>query len=107
MTNLSVSGVSFSIGPRSGGGKYADYISPLECKFCAEVFKSSTGMKRDEVNELAKLLIPKYEDKLRNPPKGKSFTECYDLKTLKPTKEWLEIYQKAKNELIELGVPLE
>jgi len=107
MTNLSASGASFSIGPRSAGGKYADYISPLECKFCSEVFKSSAGIKRSDANEIAKVLIPKYEEKLRNPPKGKSFTECFDLMTLRPTKEWLDIYLKVKNELIELGVPLE
>ncbi len=107
MANLSVSGLSFSIGPRSAGGKYADYMSPLECKFCAELFKNSAGMKRDEANELANALLPKYEDKLRNPPKGKSFTACYDLKALKPTREWLEIYLRVKNELIDLGMALE
>jgi len=107
MANLSVSGLSFSIGPRSAGGKYADYMSPLECKFCAEVFKSSAGMRREEANELANALLPKYEDKLRNPPKGKNFTECYDLKALRPTKEWLETYLRVKNELIDLGMSLE
>jgi methylamine--corrinoid protein Co-methyltransferase len=107
MMNLSVTGISFSIGPRSAGGKYADYISPLECKFCAEVLKGSAGMKRSAANELAKAILPKYEENLRNPPKGKSFTECFDVKTLRPTKEWMDIYIRVKNELVDLGVPLE
>lgn len=107
MMNLSVSGISFSIGPRSAGGRYADYVSPLECKFNAEVLKSSAGMKRSDANEIAKVLIPKYEEKLVNPPKGKSFTQCYDLKTLKPTEEWLNIYNTVKKELIDLGISLQ
>ena len=95
------------VGPRSAGGKYFNYISPLECKFNAEIFKKSAGMKRSDVNEIVKQIIPKYEDKLRNPPKGKSFTECYDIKTLKPTQEWLDIYLKVKKEAIDLGIPLD
>ena len=59
-----------------------------------------------EANELAKVLIPKYEGDLYNPPIGKSFRDCYDIETLKPTEEWLGIYLKVKRELIELGVPL-
>ncbi len=107
MLNVSSSGLSRVDIPRSAGGKYADYLTPLECKFCAEVLKRSAGMSRKQVNEIVKVLIPKYEDKLLRPPKGKSFRECYDLKTLKPTQEWLDIYLKVKGELIELGVPLE
>jgi methylamine--corrinoid protein Co-methyltransferase len=105
--NISVSGVSMYQGPRSGGGKYADHLTPLECKFCAEVLKRSAGMSRKQANEITKALVPKYESMLLDPPKAKSFRECYDLKTLTPTQEWLDIYLKVKSELIELGVPLE
>jgi methylamine--corrinoid protein Co-methyltransferase len=79
----------------------------LECKFNAEVFKKSAGLKRSDVNEIVKKLIPKYEDNLKNPPKGKSFTECYNIETLKPTQEWLDIYRKVKKEAIDLGIPLD
>ena len=57
-------------------------------------------------NEIVKVLIPKYEADLYNPHIGKSFKDCYDLATLEPTSEWLDIYQKIKAELIEMGVPL-
>ena len=52
-------------------------------------------------------LIPKYEPDLYNPHIGKSFKECYDLATLEPTPEWLDIYLRVKKELIEMGVPLQ
>jgi methylamine--corrinoid protein Co-methyltransferase len=104
--NDSVSGACASKGPRTIAGKYPNHITPLECKFCGEVIKACASMKRNDANEIIKELIPKYEEKLKNPPKGKPFQECYDLKALKPSKEWLEIYTKIKKELIDLGVPI-
>ena len=105
--NISSAGVSIYRGPRSGGGKHANHLTPLECKFCGEVLKKSAGMTRKQVNEIVKVLIPKYESMLGNPPAGKSFQDCYDLEKLEPTQEWRDIYLKVKRELIELGVPLD
>ena len=104
--NISSAGVSIYRGPRSGGGKHANHLTPLECKFCGEVLKKSAGMTRKQVNEIVKVLLPKYENMLGDPPTGKSFQDCYDLQKLEPTQEWLDIYLKVKKELIELGVPL-
>lgn len=101
------SGVSEMKGTRPTGCKYEGYASGLENKFAAEVTKFAAGLKRGLANEIAKELIPRYESKLRSPPKGKSFTECTDLRTLKPSKEWLDIYQKVKRELIDLGFPFQ
>ena len=106
MMQASASGAAACFVTRSSGVRYAEYLSPLECKFSAEVLKCSAGMTRKKVNEIAKVLIPNYESMLWNPPKGKNFRECYDLKTLKPMKEHLDLYLKIKKELIELGVPL-
>ncbi|MCL4458450.1 MAG: monomethylamine:corrinoid methyltransferase [Chloroflexi bacterium] len=106
MLNFAVSGASIVIGPRSAGGKYANYLTPLECKFCGEVLKRSAGLKREQANEIVKILLAKYEDSLKDPPKGKSFVECFDLGTLQPAREWLDLYLKVKRELIDLGVPL-
>ncbi|HUV56023.1 MAG TPA: monomethylamine:corrinoid methyltransferase [Dehalococcoidales bacterium] len=106
MLNVSTSGGAGYLGPRTSGTKYANHITPLECKFCAEVLKCSAGMTRKQANEIAKLLIPKYENMLWDPPIGKSFRDCYDMNTLRPTQEWLGIYLKIKRELIDLGVPL-
>ena len=47
-----------------------------------EVFKKSAGMGLSEANEIANRLLPKYEHELGHPPKGQSFQQCYDLKTL-------------------------
>ncbi|MFC1955152.1 monomethylamine:corrinoid methyltransferase [Chloroflexota bacterium] len=103
----SVSGGSGSFTTRSTGVKYPEYLTPLECKFSCEMLHKSAGMTREKANEIVKVLIPKYENNLRTPPKGKSFRELYNLDTLKPNKEYLDLYLKIKKELIDLGVPLD
>ncbi len=99
-----VSGCAGNFGNRSAGGRFIDKQSPLEQKFGAEVLKASAGIKRSDANEIAKVLIPKYEDKLKHLQIGKSFTECYDLKTLTPVKEWQEIYDRVCKEIEDLGI---
>ena len=101
----SVSGCVANIGNRSAGGKYIDHLSALEQKFSAEVVKAAAGMSRVDANEIIKVLLPKYEDKLPRADKGKSFTECMDLKTLKPINGWQEKYDRVWKELEDLGLP--
>lgn len=106
MMLLSVCGASSCTGPRSAGGKYTNYITPLEVKFAGEVFKRCAGMSLAQANEIANRLLPKYEQQLGNPPKGQSFQECYDLATLQPTDEWQRIYDTVKDAAIAAGMPL-
>ncbi len=49
--------------------------------------------------------LAKYEDKLGNAPLGKTYQECYDLKKILPTKEYLDLYEGVKKELGDMGVP--
>jgi len=101
----SVSGVALEIGTRPAACRYKDYGSGLENKFFAEVVKSSArNLKLSDANDIVKALLPKYEDQLRDPPKGKSFTECTDLKTLRPSEEWAAIYESAWKDLEGLGL---
>lgn len=106
MMGISSSGISMNIGPRSANGRLTDYLTPLECKFNGEVLKACGGMKRTDANEIAKQIVPKYEPMLATPPKGKSFRECYDVRTLQPSQEWLDIYHRVRLEMVDLGIPL-
>ena len=99
-----VSGMSWTIGCRSAGGRFKNYITPLEHWFCGEVFEASAKLSLSQANELVLYLLTKYEDGLKNQPKGKSFTECFDVKTLTPTKEWQEIYDRVKEDLSAHGM---
>ena len=107
MMTLAACGTTSCTGPRSAGGKYTNYITPLEVKFAGEVFKKSAGMSLAKANDIANKLLPKYEEKLGKPDKGQSFKECYDVSRLRPTDEWQKIYDTVKNEVIGAGIPLD
>jgi hypothetical protein len=48
-----------------------------------------------------------YKDEQTLLKKGKAFNECYDLETLEPTAEWQAVYEKAREVMIKMGIPLE
>ena len=105
MTNMAVSGVTNVVGTRSAGGRLTNHLSPLEHKFGGEVFKSAAGITREQGNEIAKQIIPRYEDQLKDQPRGQSFQECYDVERLEPTPEWQQMYDEVKEEAFRLGMP--
>lgn len=54
---------------------------------------------REQANDAIRRLFEIYEDDLPKAPKGKTFDECYDVATVKPTKEYLNIYDSVKSRL--------
>ena len=106
MMALTVSGATSCTGTRSAGGKYTNYLTPLEVKFAGEVFKRTAGMGRAQANDITNRLLPLYEAQLGQAPKGQSFAECYDVKALKPSAEWQRIYDEVKETVIQAGIPL-
>jgi methylamine--corrinoid protein Co-methyltransferase len=100
-----VSGVAIEIGTRPAACRYKNHGSGLENKFCAEVLKSAAShLKLGDANEIVRALLPKYEQNLKDPPKGKTFPECTNLQTLRPSREWLEIYDSVWKSLEALGL---
>ena len=87
--------------------KHKNYATPVEARMACEVGHGvvKQGIKRSDANEIVKMILPKYEDKLTNPPLGKTFQECYDIKRVTPRKDYLELYDKIKKELMDIGVP--
>ncbi|MFV1950021.1 MAG: monomethylamine:corrinoid methyltransferase [Anaerolineales bacterium] len=106
VSTIAASGAAFSTGPRSAGGKLEDYLTPLECRFCAEVSHAASALSLEKVNEIAKILLPKYEDSIKDPHIGKIVHEVYDLEKFQPKPEWQQVYDEVKQEAIELGLPL-
>jgi len=87
-----------------GKAKHEDYLTPMEPRFAAEVAHAAVGMKREDADNIVKSLLLKYVDKIRNPPLGLKYQECYDVKTGKQGKKSLEVYNKVKGELEDLGL---
>ena len=103
-TAASASGLSYTIGPRSAGGKYKNHLTPLEIWFASAAFKGAAGLSLEKANAIVKELIPKYEHLHANPPIGRSLPELHDIKTMRPTDEHLGLYLRMREEAKALGV---
>ena len=88
-------------------GNELNHTSGLEARFQADVAHATLGKTRQEVNELVLQCLPKYKAKLAHPNLGKPFPELYNLNTLEPTQEWLDLYNKVKDELGAMGLDME
>jgi methylamine--corrinoid protein Co-methyltransferase len=90
----------FKVKPLLGSG--------LENRFWGEVGHAMAGVKRDFANSLAKEMLARYENKITRDsdggPVGHTFDEIYDLNTLVPKKEFIEVYEKVKKDLEDLGL---
>jgi methylamine--corrinoid protein Co-methyltransferase len=106
VATIAASGAAFSTGPRSAGGKLTDYLTPLECRFCAEICHKASGLSLKKVNEIVTAVLPLYEERIKTPDIGRPVQETYDLRTFKPTEEWEAIYRTVRDEAIQLGIPL-
>jgi len=102
----SVSGLSFTIGPRAAGGKYKDFLTPVETWFAGAIFRGAAGLSIEKANEIINYAISKFENQLGSPPKGKSFTECWDVRLDRPSPEYLDLYVRMRKEAKDLGIPL-
>ncbi len=101
-----VSGMPFTVGCRSAGGRFKNYITPAEHWFCGAAFEASAEVSLEKANELVLYMLTKYEETLASPPKGKSFVDCFDIKTLTPTPEWGNIYDSVIADLQGRGYPV-
>jgi len=104
--NEAVAGTSMIVGVRSGMGRYPDHWTYLENELAGDIIKSAPKMTLDQANDIIKEILPKYESEIKNAPKGKMSTECFDVKTFKPSAEWQETYRSVRKELMDLGTPL-
>jgi len=102
---MTVSGYSALYG--GGGAEIAkmDYVTGMESRITLEIARAATGMNLSEANKIVKQLVGKYVGILNSgkAPLGKSFIECYK-NGLTPLEEYLDLWQRKKKELQEMGV---
>lgn len=102
-----VSGHAFIQSSMSAGGTHARHASGLEARMSAEVSRAIAGMSRAEANRIVANLLPLYEARLKDRDIGQPFEEVYDPVSVKPAAEWLETYLDVKDELLQMGLPLD
>jgi len=100
------SGRELMSGSASAKGVALDMTTGMEARIMGEAAAGVAGMPIDKVNEILDNLIKMYEGNYATAPKGKRFQDCYDVKTITPTQEYIEVYDKAKEKLEDLGVKM-
>jgi len=82
------------------------HCSGMEPRIHAEVghVASRGGITRREAGRIVKVLLDRYEKQIPNAPIGKPFTECYDPVSIRPTDEYIRLWDECKKDLSELGL---
>ncbi len=83
-----------------------DMVTAMEVRMLGEFSRAATGMPRKVADEIVGKCLEQYEPTLGHPPGGKRFQELYDLSRLKPTADWLGMFETVKSQLKAWGVPL-
>jgi methylamine--corrinoid protein Co-methyltransferase len=80
--------------------------SGLEARFFAEVVHATfqQELSPEQANQLVLKLFEKYEHGFQNPNIGLPFPAVYDIKTITPKPEWLDIYKRVKDEIGSMGL---
>ena len=100
------SGRELLSGSAAAKGVVEDKTTGMEARVMGEAAIATAGMKIADVNEVLNKLIPLYEAHYTDAPAGKTFQECYDVTTVRPTKEYLEVYDKAVATLRGIGLDI-
>jgi methylamine--corrinoid protein Co-methyltransferase len=91
-------------GSAAAKGVAQDKTTGMEARIMGEAAAATAGMKVSEVNKIIEKLVSSYEKNYANAPGGKTFRECYDVLSVKPTAEYMKVYDGAVKKLRDLGI---
>ncbi len=66
---------------------------------------ASLNLTRDAA-QLVREILPCYQATITNPNCGRPFNEVYNVETVQPTTEWLDMYFEVKEDLRRIGLRL-
>jgi methylamine--corrinoid protein Co-methyltransferase len=86
--------------------KLPERSSGMEARISAETghLAARQGITRARANDVVKKILGEYEAAIATAPEGKRFDECYDLDTVRPTREYLDLYDRCKEKLGRFGL---
>jgi methylamine--corrinoid protein Co-methyltransferase len=86
--------------------RHPERASGMEARIGAEAghLVAMQAITREQANEMVKQILAQYEARLDKAPIGARFEECYNLKTLEPTQEYLDLYEHCKEQLNRFGL---
>jgi methylamine--corrinoid protein Co-methyltransferase len=97
------SGREIMSGCASAKGVALDYTTAMEARLMAYAARAAAGVELDRLNPMLDKLVALYEKDFKTAPKGKTFQETYDVFTLSPSKEYVEVFDKAIKRMEGLG----
>lgn len=101
-----VSGRELISGSASSKGVVKDKTTGLEARMLGEAAAAAAGTEVSETNRIINNLVSIYEKEFPHPPAGKRFQDCYDMKEVVPTAEYLKIYDKARATIRKCGLDI-
>jgi methylamine--corrinoid protein Co-methyltransferase len=86
--------------------RHPERATGMEARIGAEAghLVARQGVTREQANEIIKQILDQYEDQLAEAPIGKRFDECYNLESVEPTQEYIELYGRVKDKLTDFGL---
>jgi methylamine--corrinoid protein Co-methyltransferase len=100
------SGREMLSGSAAAKGVAQDKTTGMEARIMGEAAAATAGMKVSEVNKILEKLVSGYEKNYATAPGGKTFRECYDVLRVKPTAEYMKVYDGAVKKLQDLGIAI-
>jgi methylamine---corrinoid protein Co-methyltransferase len=99
-------GVTSLYGACGAKMKTLDYMSGMESRILREISEGAAGMSLEEANSVVLQLLARYEEPIakEGAPIGSSFSECYDVDELAPIDEYVELWERKKQDLAKLGI---
>jgi len=91
-----VSGGELIWGGSSCNGIDVNSYAGIQGRMLGETARASYGIGMAKANDIINGLFALYEQDLPNAPKGKPFDQCYNIKTIQPTQEYLDLFMKTK-----------
>ena len=101
-----ISGASVLWEIASASNKHFERTTPIEARMACEtgIAAVNSNLKRKDVNDIVKKVVPKYENRFDNAPLGKTFCECYDVKSLEVAQEYIRLYIDIRKEFEDMGL---
>lgn len=81
-----------------------DGVTPMEATFNVEMAHAAAKINRTKANQIVNALLERYEGHIDKAPRGKTYQECFDMKTRKPMPDYVALVQEVKGDLKGMGV---
>jgi len=81
-----------------------DGVTPMEAIFNVEMAHAAAKVNRAKANQVVNVLLNKYEADIDKAPAGKTYQECFDMKTRKPSADYVALVEEIKEELKGMGI---